>query len=145
MFDDFQKLAENEKIKFRDATIEMDILIKKANSLTNNIADSLNQIENRLQGLDIEKTNLKKVEDDIKVISSAARDVNKQIEYIAMAKNDFLSLPSPRTTSRYFPFHLMAPALKAPTTSKSSLLACTSAGVMRGFSLNLSSNIAMKS
>ena len=35
MFDDFRKLAETEKRKFKDATIEMDILIKKSNALTN--------------------------------------------------------------------------------------------------------------
>ena len=92
MFDDFRKLAETEKRKFNDATIEMDILIKKSNSLTTNLSQSLREIENRLGGLNVEKENLKKVEDDIKVISHAARDVNKQIEFIAMAKNDFADM-----------------------------------------------------
>jgi len=89
MFDDFTRLAETEKRKFRDATIEMDILIKKSNALTTNLGNSLQEIESRLQGLDVEKSNLKKVEEDIKVISHAARDVNKQIEFIAVARDDF--------------------------------------------------------
>ncbi len=89
MFDDFRKLAETEKRKFKDATIEMDILIKKSNALTSNLSGALKEIENRLEGLNVEKDNLKKVEDDIKTISGAARDVNKQIEFIAMARDDF--------------------------------------------------------
>jgi len=89
MFDDFRKLAETEKRKFKDATIEMDILIKKSNALTTNLSGALQEIETRLEGLNVEKGNLKKVEDDLKVISGAARDVNKQIEFIAMARDDF--------------------------------------------------------
>ena len=89
VFDEFKKMAENEQRNFKDATIEMDILIKKSNSLTKNLSDSLREIENRLRGLDIEKTNLKKVDEDLKVISTAARDVNRQIEFIAKAKENF--------------------------------------------------------
>ncbi len=89
MFDDFRKLAETEKRKFNDATIEMDILIKKSNALTTNLSGALQEIETRLEGLNVEKGNLKKVEEDLKVISGAARDVNKQIEFIAMARDDF--------------------------------------------------------
>lgn len=89
MFDDFRKLAETEKRKFKDATIEMDILIKKSNALTTNLSGALQEIETRLEGLNVEKGNLKRVEDDLKVISGAARDVNKQIEFIAMARDDF--------------------------------------------------------
>lgn len=89
MFDDYRKLAETEKRKFQDATIEMDILIKKSNSLAKNISGSLKEIDDRLKGLDAEKTSLKKVEEDIRVISGAARDVNRQIEYIASAQENF--------------------------------------------------------
>ena len=89
MFDEFSKFVEVEKRKFKDATIEMDILIKKSNTLTINLGESLREIENRLDGLNLEKANLKRVEDDIKIISQAAKDVNKQIEFIALAKEDF--------------------------------------------------------
>lgn len=92
MFDDFRKLAETEKRKFNDATIEMDILIKKSNALTNNLAQSMNDVEEKLNGLKTENDNLKKVENDINVISNAAQDVNKQIEFIAAAKNDFSNM-----------------------------------------------------
>jgi len=100
MFDDFRKLAETEKRKFKDATIEMDILIKKSNALTVNLSGSLKEVENRLSGLDIEKTNLKKVEEDIKVISHAARDVNKQIEFIGLAREEFSDLTDKITNLR---------------------------------------------
>lgn len=89
VFDNFKKVAETEYRKFKDATIEMDILIKKSNSLAKNLTASLKEIETRLEGLNVEKTNLKKVEEDIRVISHAAREVNKQIEFIAVAKEDF--------------------------------------------------------
>src|SRR4030042_6274814 len=67
LFDEFKKMAETENRRFNDATIEMDILIKKSDTLSKNITASIKEIENRLQGLDIEKTNLEKVEDDIKI------------------------------------------------------------------------------
>jgi len=89
IFDDFKKLTEKESRKFQDATIEMDILIKKSASLVKNMSESMVEIESRLKGLDIEKTNLKKVDDDLKTISGAARDVNKQIQFIASAKENF--------------------------------------------------------
>jgi len=89
MFDDYKKMVETESRNFKDSTIEMDILIKKSNALTKNMGESLIELENRLNGINVEKGNLKKVEDDIKVISSAARDVNKQIEFIAAAKERF--------------------------------------------------------
>jgi chromosome segregation ATPase len=89
VFDDFKSLSETESRKFRDATIEMDILIKKSNALTGNMSSSLKDVEVRLKGLDIEKTNLKKVDEDLKVISSAARDVNKQLEFISSARHEF--------------------------------------------------------
>jgi chromosome segregation ATPase len=92
LFDEFKKLAETENRRFNDATIEMDILIKKSNALAKNINTSVSEIEAKLQGLDIEKTNLKKVEDDIRVISQSARDVNKQIEFIAGAKESFAEI-----------------------------------------------------
>ena len=92
LFDEFKKLAETENRRFNDATIEMDIMIKKSNALAKNINSSVKEIEAKLQGLDIEKTNLKKVEDDIRVISQSARDVNKQIEFIAGAKESFTEM-----------------------------------------------------
>jgi chromosome segregation ATPase len=92
LFDEFKKLAETENRRFNDATIEMDILIKKSNALAKNINTSVSEIEAKLQGLDIEKTNLKKVEEDIRVISQSAREVNKQIEFIAGAKESFVEI-----------------------------------------------------
>jgi len=92
VFDDFKKMTEKESRKFQDATIEIDILIKKSGALAKNMSESIREIENRLQGLDVEKTNLKRVEEDIKIISSAAKDVNKQIQFIAQAKDNFTDI-----------------------------------------------------
>lgn len=92
VFDDFKKMTEKESRKFQDATIEIDILIKKSGALAKNMSESIREIENRLQGLDVEKSNLKRVEDDIKIISSAAKDVNKQIQFIASAKDNFTDI-----------------------------------------------------
>jgi len=92
VFNDYKKLSDEEKRKYKDATIEMDILIKKSNAVAVNLRDSIGVIENKLKGLEIEKSNLSKVEDDIKVISHAAREVNKQIEFIAIVKEEFSSL-----------------------------------------------------
>ncbi len=89
IFDDFKKLTEKESRKFQDATIEIDILIKKSTALAKNMAESIGDIENRIKGLDVEKSNLKKVEDDIRVISAAAKDVNRQIQFVASAKEGF--------------------------------------------------------
>lgn len=92
LFDDFKKLAETENRRFSDATIEMDILIKKSTAIAKNITASIHDLESKLRGLDIEKTNLSKVEEDIRVISQSARDVNRQIEFIAGAKESFAEL-----------------------------------------------------
>jgi DNA repair exonuclease SbcCD ATPase subunit len=92
LFEEFKKLAETENRRYNDATIEMDILIKKSGALGKTINSSVHEIEAKLEGLDIEKTNLKKVEDDIRVISQSAREVNKQIEFIAGAKEGFTEL-----------------------------------------------------
>lgn len=92
VFDDFKKMAEKENRKLNDSTIEMDILLKKSHALSTNLHSSLKEIEMRLQGLDIEKTNLRKVEDDLKVISQSARNVNKQIEFLADARDGFSDL-----------------------------------------------------
>ena len=89
IFDDFKKMADRENRKFKDATIEMDILIKKSNSLTKNLSVSLKEIEDRLHGLDVEKTNLIKVDEDLKVVSRAAKEVNRQIKFIGAAREDF--------------------------------------------------------
>lgn len=92
VFDDFKKMSEKESRKFQDSTIEIDILIKKSNALAKNMAESIVEIENRLKGLDVEKTNLKKVDEDIKIISGAAKDLNKQIQFIASAKENFTDI-----------------------------------------------------
>ncbi len=92
LFDEFKSLAETENRRFNDATIEMDIMLKKSSGLAKIINSSIKEIEAKLQGLDIEKTNLKKVEDDIRVISQSAREVNKQIEFIAGARESFAEL-----------------------------------------------------
>jgi len=92
LFDEFKSLAETENRRFNDATIEMDIMLKKSSGLAKIINSSIKEIEAKLQGLDIEKTNLKKVEDDIRIISQSAREVNKQIEFIAGAKESFAEL-----------------------------------------------------
>ena len=89
IFNDFKKLADSESRQFNDATIEMDLLIKKANGLSAGMRESIADIENRIKGLDIEKSSLKKVEDDLKVISQAAREVNNQIEFIAASRSSF--------------------------------------------------------
>ncbi|MCL1833528.1 MAG: hypothetical protein FWG49_03405 [Leptospirales bacterium] len=97
VFDEFKKMAEKESRKFQDATIEIDILIKKSGSLAKNMSESIIEIESRLKGLDIEKENLKKAEEDIKVISSAANDLNKQIQYIASVKDNFSDMAKKMT------------------------------------------------
>ena len=89
MTKDFRKLAETENRKYGDATIEMDILIKKAHSLNAGLRDSITEIEGKLKGLNIEKANFAKVEADLQVISHAARDVNKQIEFISSSRATF--------------------------------------------------------
>ena len=89
IFNDFKSLTESERRKINDSTIEMDILIKKSNSLLNRLNNSIVEIDERFNNLDIEKSNLQKVEEDIRVISNAARDVNVQIDFIASAKENF--------------------------------------------------------
>jgi len=92
IFDDFKKMTEKESRKFHDATIEMDILLKKSGAVAQKLGESISEIEVRLKGLDVEKNNLKKVDEDLKVISSAAKDVNKQIQFIATARDSFSDL-----------------------------------------------------
>ncbi len=86
---DFRKLSDVEKRQFNDATIEMDILIKKAQSLSGSLKESVSEIETKIKGLNVEKSNLKKVDEDLKIISHAARDVNKQIAFIAESRESF--------------------------------------------------------
>ncbi len=86
IFNDFRKLADTESRRFNDATIEMDLLVRKAGGLSTSLRESVSEIENRIKGLDIEKSSLKKVEDDLKIVSQAAREVNKQIEFIAASR-----------------------------------------------------------
>ncbi|RPI96185.1 MAG: hypothetical protein EHM32_03830 [Spirochaetales bacterium] len=89
IFNDFRKLTDTESRRFNDATIEMDLLVKKAGGLSISLRESVSEIETRIKGLDIEKSSLKKVEDDLKVVSQAAREVNKQIEFIAASRAGF--------------------------------------------------------
>jgi len=55
---------------------------KKASALGKSMSESILELENRLKSLDVEKDNLKKAEEDIRFISSTAKDINKQIQYI---------------------------------------------------------------
>ena len=89
IFNDFRKLADTESRRFNDATIEMDLIVKKASGLSVSLRESVAEIESRIKGLDIEKSSLKKVEDDLKIVSQAAREVNKQIEFIAASRAGF--------------------------------------------------------
>ncbi|HPU87139.1 MAG TPA: hypothetical protein PL088_02025, partial [Spirochaetota bacterium] len=86
---DFKKLTENEGRRLDDATIEMDILLKKAAAVSVGLKESIIDIEGKLKGLSIEKSNLKKVEEDLRVVSQAARDVNQQIEFISATRESF--------------------------------------------------------
>jgi chromosome segregation ATPase len=88
-FKDFKQLTKEENRKFNDATIEMDILLKKADSLSTKISSSIDDLGNKLKGLDLEKANLKKVDHDLQIVSNAAQEVNEQIKYIESAKSDF--------------------------------------------------------
>ena len=92
IFNDYQKMTEEENRKIADATIEMDILIKKAASLTKDLKFSLGDTEERLELLNSEKTNLDKIKKEVKIISLAAKDVNDQIKFIASAKKEFQNI-----------------------------------------------------
>jgi hypothetical protein len=89
---DFSQLAHEENRKYNDSTIEMDLLIKKANTISSNIKVSVDDLEKKLKGLELEKSTLKKVEEDLQVVSFAAKDVNQQIKYIEAARNGFTEL-----------------------------------------------------
>ncbi|HNX59235.1 MAG TPA: hypothetical protein PKK43_09040, partial [Spirochaetota bacterium] len=86
---DFKDHIAGENRKFSDATIEMDLLLKKSGSLTDSIRTSLVEVESKLKGIDAEKTNLKKVEDDLKSVIDAAHDLNAQLKYIDNVKSNF--------------------------------------------------------
>lgn len=91
-FNDFKDLAAEENRKFRDATIEMDLLLKKSGVLAEAVRTSANDIESRLKGLDIEKENLRKVEIEIKAVTTAASDLNQQLRYIESVRSGFSDL-----------------------------------------------------
>ena len=91
-FNDFKDLASEENRKFRDATIEMDLLLKKSGVLAEAVRTSANDIEARLKGLDIEKENLRKVEIEIKSVTTAASDLNQQLRYIESVRSGFSDL-----------------------------------------------------
>jgi chromosome segregation ATPase len=92
MFDDFKKLAESESRKFNDATIEMDVLLKKTAAISTSLTASIKDIEAKFNIINQERNGLKKIEDDIVSIAAAGKEANKQIEFIAAAKEDFKDL-----------------------------------------------------
>ncbi|MBN2771301.1 MAG: hypothetical protein JXR90_11455 [Spirochaetes bacterium] len=91
-FKEFKKLTDSENRRYNDSTIEMDLLLKKAHSISGSIRTSIDDLEKRLHGLNSEKLGLKKVEDDLRVVSAAADQVNYQIKYIESAKADLGSV-----------------------------------------------------
>lgn len=88
-FSDFKKMSDEEKCKFNDATIEMDLMLKKASGLAGGIRTSIDELEKKLTNLNTEKAGLKKVEENLQIVSNAALDVNRQIKYIDSAKASF--------------------------------------------------------
>ena len=92
VLNDYKKMVEEENRKFADATIEMHVLIKKGNSLSSDLKNSFQEIETRVQNLNVEKLNLEKLERDLKIVSLAAEDVNEQIKFISSAKKDFSNI-----------------------------------------------------
>ena len=86
IYSDFKKLSENELRKYHDATIEMDILIKKSNTNAQQLKETVAVVEKKMATLNAEKEILAKAERELEIISDAAKDVNKQIEFIAGAK-----------------------------------------------------------
>jgi len=88
IFDDFKRLADSEQRKLKDAAIEMDILEKKYNTLKENLSFSMKEAETRLNTINIEKDSLKRVEENIQIISNAAQDVDRQMEFIGIARKE---------------------------------------------------------
>jgi hypothetical protein len=86
---EFNKLAAAENRKFNDATIEMDLLLKKAGALSTNVQSSVTQLEEKLSNLDSEKLGLNKIEEELAAVSDAAVNVNDQIRFIDQARNEF--------------------------------------------------------
>ncbi len=89
---DFQKMTERENRKIQQNITEMDILLKKSSAMAKKLGESVTEIESRMEGLEVEKKTLRKVDEELRIISGAAQDVNKQIDYIAKAKSDFSDL-----------------------------------------------------
>ena len=87
-FDEFKRLADSEQRKLKDAAIEMDILEKKYNTLKENLSFSIKEAETRLYTINTEKDNLKRIEENIRVISNAAKDVDRQMEFIGIARKE---------------------------------------------------------
>ena len=88
IFGEFRELADSEQRKLKDAAIEMDILEKKYNVLKENLSSSMREAETKLSTINMEKDNLERVEENIQIISNAAQDVNKQMEFIGIAKRE---------------------------------------------------------
>lgn len=88
-FKEFKKVVDGESRRFNDSTIEMDLLLKKAQNISGGIRTSIDDIEKRIAGLDSGRENLKKVEDELKAASIAADQVNRQVHYIESVKNNF--------------------------------------------------------
>lgn len=89
---DIITLAAKEKRELSDSVTEADILIKQANNSLKLLTDMLAEISSRMKGIQEDNNSLKKVEDDIRLIASSAEDLNRQMEFIAQAKQDFTTV-----------------------------------------------------
>ncbi len=86
---DFKKTTVKSIRELEAAKTEIDIAFKNSKAVAKNLHESAYEIKTRMKTLELERKNLKKVDDDLRIISGAAKDVNKQIDYIAKAKSDF--------------------------------------------------------
>jgi chromosome segregation ATPase len=89
---DFKETSANENRRYSDATIEMDILLKKANSVSDSIRGSVAEIESKLKTIDGEKGNLAKLEHDLRAVTEAAGELNGQLKYIESVRTGFTDL-----------------------------------------------------
>lgn len=86
---DFKDLTAAENRRFSDATIDMDLLLKKSASLTDSLRQSIGEIESKMKSIESEKGNLRKIEEDLHAVTDAANDLNSQLKYIDGAKKTF--------------------------------------------------------
>jgi chromosome segregation ATPase len=89
---DFKDTAANENRRYSDATIEMDIILKKANSSSDSIRSSISDIETKLKTIDSEKGNLAKLEHDLRAVTEAAGELNGQLKYIENVRGGFADI-----------------------------------------------------